>query len=39
VRQLYFQNPRFGFFFLKLITRRLFANNQSLEGKLAELRG
>jgi hypothetical protein len=36
VKQLYFQNPRFGFFFLKLMTQRLFANNKSLEQRLAE---
>jgi hypothetical protein len=36
VKQLYFQNPRFGFFFLRLMTQRLFANNMSLEQKLAQ---
>lgn len=35
VRTLYFQNPRFGFFFLKLITQRLFANQQKTEERLA----
>ena len=37
VKVLYFQNPRFGFFFLKLITQRLFANQQKTEARLAEL--
>lgn len=37
VRQLYFQNPRFGFFFLKLITKRLLANHQSVEQRLEAL--
>lgn len=36
VKQLYFQNPRFGFFFLRLMTQRLFANNTSLEQRLAQ---
>ena len=34
VKLLYFQNPRFGFFFLKLITQRLFANQQKAEERL-----
>lgn len=34
VKMLYFQNPRFGFFFLKLITQRLFANQQKTEERL-----
>ncbi len=37
VRQLYYQNPRFGFFFLRLATRRLFHNQALLEAKLAQL--
>jgi CRP/FNR family cyclic AMP-dependent transcriptional regulator len=36
IEQLYFQNPHFGFYFLKLTTRRLFENVSRLEGKLAE---
>jgi CRP/FNR family cyclic AMP-dependent transcriptional regulator len=36
VKQLYFQNPRFGFYFLRLMTQRLLANNQALEQRLAE---
>ncbi|MGA9868703.1 MAG: cyclic nucleotide-binding domain-containing protein [Acetobacteraceae bacterium] len=37
VRQLYYQNPRFGFFFLQLATKRLFQNHARLETQLAEL--
>jgi CRP/FNR family transcriptional regulator, cyclic AMP receptor protein len=35
VRQLYYQNPQFGFYFLQLSTRRLFQNIARLEGELA----
>ena len=38
VKQLYFQNPRFGFYFLQLSTRRLFENIARLERELAESR-
>ena len=38
VKQLYFQNPRFGFYFLQLSTRRLFENIAQLERELAESR-
>jgi CRP/FNR family transcriptional regulator, cyclic AMP receptor protein len=38
VRQLYFQNPQFGFFFLQLSTQRLFAEIGRLEGELAAAR-
>lgn len=38
VRQLYFQNPKFGFFFLQLASRRLFENNERLERDLAHCR-
>ncbi len=34
IEQLYFQNPRFGFFFLRLITRRLLENYEKLEERL-----
>ena len=34
VRQLYFQNPKFGFFFLKLITQRLLANHRTVQKRL-----
>ncbi len=36
VEQLFFQNPTFGFYFLKLITGRLFENNNRLERTLAD---
>lgn len=35
LKQLYFQNPKFGFFFLQLTTRRLFENIAALENRLA----
>ena len=35
VRQLYHQNPQFGFYFLQLIARRLFQNIARLESELA----
>jgi CRP/FNR family cyclic AMP-dependent transcriptional regulator len=38
VRQLYFQNPEFGFYFLRLTTARLFENIARLEGEVAALR-
>lgn len=36
VKQLYYQNPRFGFYFLQLTTRRLFENVIRMEGMLVE---
>ena len=33
VKQLYFQNPVFGFYFLELTSQRLFNNVRRLEGK------
>ena len=36
VKQLYFQNPKFGFYFLQLTSRRLFENVGRLEQRLAE---
>jgi hypothetical protein len=36
IEQLYFQNPRFGFYLLRLTTARLFENIAKLETKLAE---
>jgi hypothetical protein len=36
--QLLFQNPKFGFYFLKLITHRLFQNIDRLEAELARFR-
>jgi CRP/FNR family transcriptional regulator, cyclic AMP receptor protein len=35
VKQLYYQNPEFGFYFLRLSTRRLFENISLLERDLA----
>jgi CRP/FNR family cyclic AMP-dependent transcriptional regulator len=35
VKQLYFQNPQFGFYFLQLTARRLFENIARLERELA----
>jgi len=35
IEQLYFQNPTFGFYFLKLSTARLFENIAQLESRLA----
>jgi CRP/FNR family transcriptional regulator, cyclic AMP receptor protein len=36
VSQLYFQNPKFGFFFLKLVTKRLLANFAWIEKQHSE---
>lgn len=36
VRELYFQNPSFGFYFLRLTSERLMQNNAHLEKMLAE---
>lgn len=35
VRQLYYQNPQFGFYFLQLIAQRLFQDIARLENELA----
>ena len=35
VKQLYFQNPQFGFYFIQLASRRLFENIARLERELA----
>lgn len=37
VKQLYFQNPRFGFYFLQLISQRLFQDITRLEQRLTHL--
>jgi hypothetical protein len=37
LEQLYFQNPQFGVYFLRLTTARLFENNAKLERRIAEL--
>jgi len=38
IEQLFFQNPKFGFYFLQLITRRLLQNTARLETELAQCR-
>jgi hypothetical protein len=39
VEQLYYQNPTFGFYFLRLATERLFENISRMEGELARQKG
>ena len=39
IEQLYYQNPTFGFYFLKLSSARLFENIAQLEHQLAESAG
>ena len=39
LKHLFVQNPQFGFFFLRLTTARLFANNAYLETEVARLHG
>ncbi|MDT9110834.1 hypothetical protein, partial [Escherichia coli] len=34
VKELYFQNPQFGFYFLRLTSERLFENIRRLEEEL-----
>ena len=36
VEELYFQNPAFGFYFLRLATARLFENITRLQKRLTE---
>ncbi len=38
VRQLYFQNPEFGFYFLRLTSERMFKNMQRMEREIERLR-
>ena len=38
VRQLYFQNPEFGFYLLRLTSERLFHNMGQMEAEIARLR-
>lgn len=38
IKQLYYQNPRFGFYLIQLITRRLVMNMERLEAAVAEQR-
>ena len=39
LKQLFVQNPQFGFFFLRLTTARLFANLAYLEAEVERLKG
>jgi CRP/FNR family cyclic AMP-dependent transcriptional regulator len=36
IKQLYYQNPQFGFYLIQLVTRRLVANMERLEAAVAE---
>lgn len=38
VRQLYFQNPEFGFYFLRLTSERMFKNMEMMEAEIARLK-
>lgn len=38
LRQLYFQNPKFGFYFIELISKRLFENIARQEAEISRLR-
>jgi CRP/FNR family transcriptional regulator, cyclic AMP receptor protein len=38
IKQLYYQNPRFGFYLIQLVTRRLVMNVERLEAAVAERR-
>ncbi len=37
VKELFYQNPEFGFYFLRLVAGRLFTNLESMERRLAAL--
>lgn len=39
VEQLYYQNPKFGFYFLRLVSERLFRDVARLEDEVARLKG
>jgi CRP-like cAMP-binding protein len=39
VEQIYFQNPKFGFYFLRLATQRLFQDVVRLQDQLAQKSG
>ncbi len=39
VRELFFQNPRFGYFFMRLSSRRLFENMKRMQSEIETLRG
>ena len=36
--ELYFQNPEFGFYFLRLTSERLFSNMEKMEEEIVRLR-
>ncbi len=38
IKQLYYQNPKFGFYFLELTSKRLFDNVARLESEIEQLR-
>jgi CRP-like cAMP-binding protein len=38
IKQLYHENPKFGFYFLELTSKRLFDNVARLEGEVEQLR-
>ena len=38
IKQLYYQNPKFGFYFLELTSKRLFDNIARLEREIGQLR-
>jgi CRP/FNR family cyclic AMP-dependent transcriptional regulator len=38
VRQLFFQNPKFGYYFMQLSARRLFENTKRLQAEIESLR-
>jgi CRP/FNR family cyclic AMP-dependent transcriptional regulator len=38
VRQLFFQNPKFGYYFMQLSARRLFENTKRLQAEIERLR-
>ena len=39
MRELFFQNPRFGYFFMRLSSRRLFENMKRMQSEIETLRG
>ena len=38
VRQLFFQNPKFGYYFMQLSARRLFENMKRMQSEIERLR-
>ena len=38
VRQLFFQNPKFGYYFMQLSTARLFDNMKRMQAEIESLR-